>query len=59
MTIDLLIAIATTSAAALVIAPLVLSIPAQAAHRVGFAAVLAAWFLAVVTLGATHAPRRA
>jgi hypothetical protein len=56
MTIDLLIAIATTSAAALVIAPLVLSIPAPATHRVGFAAVLAAWFLAVVTLGATHAP---
>jgi hypothetical protein len=55
MILDLLIAITATAGAAVVIAALSLSIPAPASGRIGVAAVLTAWFFAVVALGATGA----
>ena len=53
MILDLLIAVASTAGAAVVVATLALTIPAPTAHRIGFAGVLAIWFFTAVALAAT------
>jgi hypothetical protein len=60
MIADLLIAIGSTAAAALVVWALSASVPAPARTRITFAAVLAGWFSIAVALGATgvFAPQR-
>lgn len=55
MTLDLVIAVGVTAAAAIVIASLALSIAASSGHRLALAAVLALWFAGVAVLAATGA----
>jgi hypothetical protein len=55
MTLDLVIAVGTTAAAATIVAVLSLSIAASRAARIALAAVLTLWFVATVTLAATGA----
>jgi hypothetical protein len=55
MTLDLVIAVGVTCAAAIVIASLALSIAASYGQRLGLAAVLTLWFVVVVALAATGA----
>src|SRR4051812_37242424 len=55
MTLDLAIAVATTAAAAMIVAMLSLSIDAPRAARIVMAAVLNLWFVVTVTLAATGA----
>lgn len=53
MTTDLVIAVGTTAAAAIVTGVIAAAVPADARTRTGFAVALAVWFLIAATLGAT------
>jgi hypothetical protein len=55
MTLDLVIAVGVTAAAAIVIAALALSIAASNAQKITLAVVLTLWFVVTVTLAATDA----
>jgi hypothetical protein len=55
MTLDLVIAVGVTAAAAIVIAALALSIAASNAQKITLAVVLTPWFVMAVTLAATGA----
>ena len=55
MTLDLVIAVGTTAAAAMIVAVLSLSIAASRAAKIALAAVLTLWFVVTVTLAATGA----
>jgi hypothetical protein len=55
MTLDFVIAVGTTAAAAMIVAVLSLSIAAPRAAKIALAAVLTLWFVVTVTLAATGA----